>query len=143
MNLIIEKSQTMLIKKAPDIRSSEITPKTTYMNRRKFMTGATLFGAALATGSELADPELAQANTKLATVKSQFSATETPTPFKDITNYNNFYEFSTDKYGPADLSRNFRTHPWKVKVGGAVGQKKTYEVDDLMKLATLEDRIYR
>ncbi|HWC15983.1 MAG TPA: molybdopterin-dependent oxidoreductase, partial [Terriglobales bacterium] len=133
----------MLIKKSFDIPSSEITPKGVYINRRQFITRATFVAAALATGSELANPERAQANTKLTTVKSQFSTTETPTPFKDITNYNNFYEFSTDKYGPAQLSRNFKTHPWKVKVGGAVAQKKTYEVDDLMKLAPLEDRIYR
>jgi len=133
----------MLIKKQPDIPSSEITSKSVYMNRRQFMTRATLLGAALAAGSELADPEPAQANTKLTMVKSQFSTTETPTPFKDITNYNNFYEFSTDKYGPAELSRNFKTHPWKVKLGGAVAEKKTYDLDDLMKLATLEDRIYR
>jgi sulfoxide reductase catalytic subunit YedY len=87
--------------------------------------------------------EVVHASTKLATVKSQFSTTEPETPFKDITNYNNFYEFSTDKHGPADLARNFRTRPWKVKVGGAVAQKKTYEIDDLMKLAPLEERIYR
>lgn len=135
----------MLIKKPSDIPSSEITPKPLYMNRRKFMSGATVFGAALATGAyEMLNPaEVAYANTKLTTVNSQYSTTETPTPFKNISNYNNFYEFSTDKYGPAKLASNFRTRPWTVKVGGAVGQKKTYDIDELMKLATLEDRIYR
>src|SRR5215469_4700148 len=134
----------MLIKKPSDIPSSEITPKSLYMNRRKFMSSATMFGAALATGAyEMANPAEARANTKLTTAKSQYSTTETPTPFKNISNYNNFYEFSTDKYGPAKLASNFRTSPWTVKVGGAVSQKKTYELDELMKLATLEDRIYR
>jgi methionine sulfoxide reductase catalytic subunit len=134
----------MLIKKSSDIPSSEITPKSVYMDRRKFLAGATLFGTALATGCDMVRPSaVVHANTKLTTVKSQYDTTEKQTPLKDITNYNNFYEFSTDKYGPAELSRNFRTSPWKVKVGGDVAQKKTYDVDDLMKLATLEDRVYR
>src|SRR5207244_8674811 len=71
------------------------------------------------------------------------SPSDAPTPQKDITNYNNFYEFSTDKDGPAELSLNFRTAPWTVKVRGAIKEKKTYDVDSLMKLASLEDRIYR
>ena len=134
----------MLIKKSSDIPSSEITPKSLYMDRRKFVTEATLFGAALATaGCEMVRPSTVSANTKLPTQKSPLSTTETPTPFKDITNYNNFYEFSTDKYGPAKLSQNFRTHPWMVKVSGAIKEKKTYDVDSLTKLATLQDRIYR
>ena len=136
----------MLIKKPSDIPSSEITPKSLYMNRRKFMTGATLFGTALATGAyELMKPsDVAEAQaTKLTTVKSQYSTTEPATPQKDITNYNNFYEFSTDKHGPAELARKFRTRPWTVKVEGAVKDKKTYDIDTLMKLATLEDRVYR
>jgi methionine sulfoxide reductase catalytic subunit len=136
----------MLIKKAPVIPSSEVTPKSVYMNRRSFIAGAAALGAGIATlGRQFTEPsEVVHANTKLATTKSQFSTTEPETPFKDVTNYNNFYEFSTDKYGPADLARNFRTHPWKVKVGGQIAEKKkTYEIDDLMKLAPLEERIYR
>jgi methionine sulfoxide reductase catalytic subunit len=134
----------MLIKKPSDIPSSKITPKSVYMDRRKFLAGATLFGTALATGCDIVRPSaVVHANTKLTTVKGQYDTTEKQTPLKDITNYNNFYEFSTDKYGPAELSRNFRTSPWKVKVGGDVAQKKTYDTDDLMKLATLEDRVYR
>jgi methionine sulfoxide reductase catalytic subunit len=134
----------MLIKKPSDIPSSEITSKSVYMDRRKFLAGATVFGTALATGCDMVRPSsVVHANTKLTTVKSQYDTTEKQTPLKDVTNYNNFYEFSTDKYGPAELSRNFRTSPWKVKVGGDVAQKKTYDIDDLMKLATLEDRVYR
>src|SRR5579872_1836669 len=130
----------MLIKKPSDILSSEITPKSLYINRRKFMAGASFFGAALAAGAYefskmTSSSEVVHAGAKLTTTKSEYSTTETPTPYKDITNYNNFYEFSTDKYEPAQLSRNFRTSPWQVKVGGAVSQKKTYDVDSLMKLA--------
>src|SRR5205085_6183758 len=94
----------MLIKKPSDIASSEITPKSLYVNRRQFMAGATAFGAALAAGAyELASPsETAHAEaTKLQTTKSQYSTTEQATPQKDITTYNNFYEFSTDKHGPS------------------------------------------
>src|SRR6185312_15666447 len=135
----------MLIKKAADIPSSEITPKSLYLDRRKFISGATIFGAALATGAcEMTRPsQTVEANTKLSTVKSSFSTDEKLTPLKDISNYNNFYEFSVDKYGPADLARNFKTSPWKVQVTGAVAQKKTYDLDELMKLASLEERIYR
>jgi|SRR5579859_1054559 len=136
----------MLIKKPSDIPSSEITPKSVYMNRRKFMAGATVFGTALATGAYefmMTSNVVEAQTTKLTTVKSQYSTTEPATPQKDITNYNNFYEFSTDKHGPAALARNFRTRPWMVKVGGAVKEKKSYDVDTLMKLATLEDRVYR
>src|SRR5215469_8994660 len=135
----------MLIKKPSDIPSSEITSKSVYMDRRKFMSGATVFGAALATaGFEMGKPfQVASANSKLTTTKSPLSTSETPTPFKDITNYNNFYEFSTDKYGPAELSKNFKTHPWKLTVEGAVANKKTFDIDTLMSLHALEDRIYR
>ncbi len=88
----------MLIKKPADIPSSEITPKSLYMDRRKFMTGASLLTAAIATGGcEMVRPsQSVQANTKLTTVKSPLSTDEKLTPFKDITNYNNFYEFSVD-----------------------------------------------
>jgi sulfoxide reductase catalytic subunit YedY len=116
------------------------------MNRRKFMTGAAIAGAALAARRtfEMAEPsDVALANTKLTAVASQYSTTEQQTPFKNIAGYNNFYEFSTDKYGPSKLAEHFRTSPWTVKIGGAVEQKKTYDIDSLMKLATLEDRVYR
>ena len=106
----------MLIKKPSDIPSSEITPKAAYLNRRKFLAGAALTGAAAATGvafRDLADPPItALANAKIDGLqKSPFSTTEKETPYKDVTNYNNFYEFSTDKYEPASLAKNFKTQP--------------------------------
>ncbi len=132
----------MLIKKTPDIPSSEITPKSLYLNRRQFMTGAAALtaGAAL---SPLAIPQ-AYAGTKIeGVVKGPFSTDEKQTPFKDITNYNNFYEFSTDKYEPAKLAASLRTRPWTVSVEGHVKKPKTYDVDSIIKLATPEERIYR
>src|SRR5262249_52498550 len=116
----------MLIKKPSDIPSSEITPKAHYVSRRKFMAGAIATGAVVAGGYYLrtsgsADEAVSADGAKLSgIVKSQFSTTEKPTSFKDITNYNNYYEFSVDKYEPNGRSRNFRTRPWTVKIDGLV-----------------------
>jgi sulfoxide reductase catalytic subunit YedY len=138
----------MLIKKPSDIRSSEITSKSAYMDRRKFIAGAAATGAALATGLYLGNGgytiETVEASAKLTgIVKSQFSTTEKPNSLKDITNYNNYYEFSTDKYEPNGLSKNFRTRPWTVSIEGLVAKSKKMDIDDIMKLAPLEERIYR
>ena len=138
----------MLIKKPSDIRSSEITSKSTYMDRRKFIAGAAATGAALATGLYLGNAattlETVEASTKLTGItKSQFSTSEKPNSLKDITNYNNYYEFSTDKYEPNGLSKNFRTRPWTVAIEGLVAKPKKMDIDEIMKLAPLEERIYR
>jgi sulfoxide reductase catalytic subunit YedY len=138
----------MLIKKPSDIASSEITPKSTYLNRRNFLAGATAIGAAAAAGfglRELASPkESAQANTKIDGIKkSAFSTTESITPLKDVANYNNYYEFSTDKYEPASLAKDFKTRPWTVSVEGLVKKKQTLDVDTVIKMAAPEERIYR
>ena len=113
----------MLIRKSEDIRSSEITPKKLYMNRRAFLaqtaTAAAIAGIGL---RELSFPErVAFADDKIAGVqKSPLSTNEAITPFKDVTNYNNYYEFSTDKYEPAGLAKNFKTRPWVVTIDGLV-----------------------
>lgn len=138
----------MLIKKASDIPSSEITSKSTYLNRRTFLAGAAAVGAVAAAGiglRELSEPAQAvSANTKIDGVKkSGFSTTETITPFKDVSNYNNYYEFSTDKYEPASLAKDFKTRPWTVTVEGLVKKKQTFDVDTIIKMATPEERIYR
>jgi sulfoxide reductase catalytic subunit YedY len=75
--------------------------------------------------------------------KSQFSTTEKLTPLKDITNYNNFYEFSTDKYEPAKLAQSLQTRPWTVDVSGEVKQKKRFDIDSLLTKFPQEERIYR
>ena len=136
----------MLIKKAPDIRSSEVTPRSLYLNRRKFLTVVT--GAAVAVGTGLRQfinpTTVAQASNKIDGLKkSPFSTTETITPEKDVTHYNNYYEFSTQKEEPADLAKNFRTRPWKVKIDGLVDKKQELDVDTIIKMAPPEERIYR
>jgi sulfoxide reductase catalytic subunit YedY len=138
----------MLIKKTQDIRSSEITPKSLYLNRRKFLTGAAMGGVAAATGfglRELISPSTAAlaANKIDGINKSSFSTTEAITPYKDVTNYNNYYEFSTEKDEPAKLARNFRTRPWKVKIDGQVEKKQELDVETIIKMAPPEERIYR
>jgi len=146
----------MLIKKPNDIPSSEITSKSNYLNRRRFMTGALATGAALASGlylrhrdNQITMPGSVEAwsagnGEKLSgIVKSQHSTTEKPNSLKDITNYNNYYEFSTDKYEPAGLAKNFRTRPWTVSLDGLVKKPRKIDIDSLLKIAPLEERIYR
>jgi methionine sulfoxide reductase catalytic subunit len=137
----------MLIKKAADIRSSEITPKSLYLNRRKFLAGAALAGAAAATGlglREIVSPSTAALAAKIDGIKkSPLSTTETITPFKDVTHYNNYYEFSTSKEEPAELAKNFRTRPWQVKIDGLVDKKQDLDIDAILKMAPPEERIYR
>ncbi len=112
------------------------------------MTGAALVGAAALTGATLSDlinpPFTVLANAKIDGVKkSPFSTTEKETPYKDVTNYNNFYEFSTDKYEPAEAAKNFKTRPWTVTIDGDVKKKQELDVDTIMKMAAPEERIYR
>jgi methionine sulfoxide reductase catalytic subunit len=138
----------MLIRKPPALPSSEITPKSAYLNRRNFLAGAAIAGAAAVTGvafRDLAAPSFtAQANAKIDGLqKSPFSTTEKETPYKDVTNYNNYYEFSTDKYEPADLAKNFKTRPWTVTIDGDVKKKQILDVDTILKMAAPEERIYR
>ncbi|MCW5978392.1 MAG: protein-methionine-sulfoxide reductase catalytic subunit MsrP [Bryobacteraceae bacterium] len=124
----------MLIRKAPEIRYSEVTPKQVYLNRRRFLAGAA--GLALAKGEA--------AGAKLENLrKSEFSTNEPMTPYKDVTTYNNFYEFGTGKADPARNATKFQTEPWQLKVEGHCNNPKTYDTDSLRRLAPLEERIYR
>ncbi len=137
----------MLAKRAPDITYSEVTPKDWYMNRRELLAGLSAAGATLVAGRlfETIYPfEVAEAATKLnVSVKSPFSTSEKQTPFNEVTHYNNFYEFGTDKEQPAELAKNFKTSPWAVTVDGAVKKARTYDLDAILKIAPLEERIYR
>ena len=136
------KGTTMLIKNAPDVRPSEITPRELYINRRKFMRGVLAGGAALAAG--VLNPA-AQAGDKLRYVKSDLSTTgEKLTPLDDITGYNNFYEFGTDKEDPARNAKYFRSQPWTISVEGLVGKPGKYDVEGIIKMhPSLEEHVYR
>ena len=146
----------MLIKKPADIRSSEITDQKTYLNRRLFMRGAILAGSAAATGFLYRKlnppPAVVEERPRIAglvkppsdeAIRNGFKVNEPLTLFEDITNYNNFYEFDSDKRAVASLARGFVTRPWTVEVGGLVTKSKTFDIDDLLRLAPQEERIYR
>jgi sulfoxide reductase catalytic subunit YedY len=136
----------MLFKKQSDIRSSEITPEGLYLNRRNFIAAAGTLAGAVIAGNKVekyfSPAESVEAGTKLDFTKSQYSTSEKETPLNDITHYNNYYEFSTDKYEPADLAKNFNPRPWTIKVEGLVNKPKTFDIDTLLKMH-LEERIYR
>ena len=137
----------MLIKRPRDIPASEITPKPVYENRRDFLKTAIGLGAL--TGIAAAGiglPRTARAGTKLQGIrKSPLSITsEELTPFKDVTSYNNYYEFGTGKDDPSDVAPSkLHPRPWTVAIEGEVKKPRTIDVDDLFKLAPLEERIYR
>ncbi|MDQ3804104.1 MAG: protein-methionine-sulfoxide reductase catalytic subunit MsrP [Acidobacteriota bacterium] len=147
----------MLIKKPDDIKSSEITDREVYLNRRSFMRGAALAatfgGSTLATGflyRRLLAPEIQQPTPSgKAAPGTQAAARqwglpgEEATPYRDVTSYNNFYEFGTDKYSPARRARVLVTRPWTVAVEGLVAKPKVFDVDELTRLFTPEDRVYR
>jgi methionine sulfoxide reductase catalytic subunit len=137
----------MLIRKANDIASSEITPKSAFLNRRAFMAAAAVAGAgALAcdrVGGILNPPTVHAAN-KLNVVKSPLSTTGEPlTSYADVTHYNNYYEFGTDKSDPAEHAGKLQTRPWTVSVEGLVKKPKTFDIDTLLKLRPQEERVYR
>ena len=141
----------MLIQKPADIPSSEITPRSGYdwyLSRRRFLRGVAATGAAALGAERIAEivspPIGAHAGTKLQTVKSPLSTTgEDLTTLDDITHYNNFYEFGTSKTDPAKNANGLPTRPWNVKISGKVKTPKTFDIDTLLKLRPLEDRVYR
>jgi sulfoxide reductase catalytic subunit YedY len=143
----------MLIRKqnaidGSNIPSSEITPKEKWLNRRSLLTGAAAAGALALTGSRIADilspARSVEAATKLQTVKSPLTTTgEELTSLKDITSYNNFYEFGTDKSSPSQNAAGLPTRPWSIKVSGLVKAPKVIDIDTLLKMHPLEDRTYR
>jgi methionine sulfoxide reductase catalytic subunit len=134
----------MLIRKPDDLNWSDVTPESLYLRRRDFLASAAvpvLAGAAtLLTG----DTARAQGSgQKLTAKKSPLSATEEQTPFNDVTTYNNFYEFGSDKDDPSRNAKNFKTRPWTVTIDGAVAKGGKFALDDLIKPYELEERIYR
>ena len=139
------------------IPSSEITPEHVYLNRREFMksmglvtAGAIALAACApaAPTSEAPSVDSPSSPDPIDETSPQTSATtdELGDPlntYKEITNYNNFYEFTTDKEDVAKLSKNFKTAPWTVEVSGLVNNPKTFDIDDLRTMFDQEERIYR
>jgi sulfoxide reductase catalytic subunit YedY len=142
----------MLIKRSPnglDVPySSDITPQRVYEERRDFIRKMALGAVAGSALWEMANREAfaqaAPAAQKLgATLNPAYSALDNRTPFKDATSYNNYYEFGTDKSEPAENAHTLRTRPWTVSIEGEVKKPVTLDIDSLLKLAPLEERVYR
>lgn len=140
----------MQIKKADEYKDRDVTPEHQYFNRRTFLRGSILVATAAATGALY---RAVNAPNKKAT--GSFSGSnaqaaqyalpdgEKATDYADITNYNNFYEFSTDKQEVAQVAKGFITRPWTVSVEGLVHKPRRFDIDELFKIAPMEDRVYR
>ena len=136
----------MLIRKKPDIPSSEITPKAIFKGRRKWIAAAAAVGAvsAIPIARLFQDTPQAHAAMKLGPLtKSKFSTSEPRTTYDAVTMYNNFYEFGFEKDDPARYAQTLKTRPWTVLVDGEVKKPRTFDIDQLLKLAPLEERVYR
>ncbi|MBS1229905.1 MAG: putative molybdopterin binding Oxidoreductase, putative transrane protein [Proteobacteria bacterium] len=133
----------------PTIVASQITPRDVFEQRRTLIRAAAAgaFGATLApffARSALAQTTPAGSGTKLAATRNaQYALMEAQSRYKDVTSYNNFYEFGTDKADPAKYAKSLITRPWTLAVEGLVKKPKVYDIDELLKLAPLEERIYR
>ncbi|CAM2194655.1 protein-methionine-sulfoxide reductase catalytic subunit MsrP [Paraburkholderia sp. A1RI_3L] len=145
------KRASRILLNGDDIAGSEITPESVYRNRRRVLqaAGAAAIGS-LAGPFGLSAPALAEyaspdpkAQKLAAKTNPKFVALDKVTSFKDITTYNNFYEFGTDKSDPAANAGTLRPRPWRVSVEGEVKNAKVYDIDELLKLAPLEERVYR
>ena len=138
----------MLLRKKPELTYADVTPRSLYLNRRKFLQSAGLAGAAALAGRglwELALPSSSVfAGTKLNVAsKSPFSTTEKQNTYDDVTHYNNYYEFGVDKTEPAKNAGSLKTYPWSVSIEGEVKNPRKMSIDEILKLAPLEERIYR
>ena len=123
----------MIIRKPTDLRYSDVTPRAVYMNRRGFLAAS------------LAFPFAATGEPKLNAAKSALSTDEKITPFDLVTHYNNYYEFGTEKDEPAaNAPKKFHPpSPWTVSIEGEISKPRTMDLDAIMKIAPLEERIYR
>ncbi|GGE59667.1 protein-methionine-sulfoxide reductase catalytic subunit MsrP [Actibacterium pelagium] len=124
--------------RATDPKWSDVTPKEVFLNRRQLIAGASAVAGAAAFGS-IASPAMAGLGAK----PSRYSTNETPNAKSDITSYCNFYEFGTGKDDPAKYAAALTIDPWSIQIGGMVDKPGTYDLDDLTKGVSLEERIYR
>lgn len=132
----------MLIKRARDIKSSEITPHGIYVRRREFVSAAGALALGALTGAGTSDA-VAQDGAKIkGFTKSKFSTNEKANTIKDVSGYVNYYEFGTDKSDPPQYAKRLKTQPWTVVVEGAVRKPRTFGIEELMKMQ-MEERIYR
>jgi len=134
----------VLIKRPADIRSSEITSRENYLNRRDFIRAGAIAGSGLLVSPSNAAVVPPERGAKLTDVQeSEFSTDEAPTSYEDVTTYNNFYEFGTDKGDPKRFAGQMTTDPWSVRVDGMVDRPGNYDFGDITRGVQMEERIYR
>lgn len=140
---------TIIIKKSSAIKPSEITPKSVYMDRRKFMQQSAASSILLAANAILpawASNKALPNESKPAwsgLKQSPYNTSDKPNSFEDITTYNNFYEFGTDKKDPHKNATEFNPRPWTISVEGECEKTGTFDLEDFITSETLEERIYR
>lgn len=130
----------------PKLPSSEITPEGWYVDRRKFLAAAGIAGAGLLGASKLGAAMLqgqGQQGPQATGTPYGLQPDDRPTPYADVTGYNNFYEFGTSKEDPARNAVNFVPRPWTVKVDGLCDNPGDFQLEDFLKPSRVEDRIYR
>ena len=134
----------MLIRKPDDIVPSDITTEAVWRSRRDLILRAGVAAAGLGLPGWAARSAFAQGAGVLAgQPNAAFSVMDKQTSFADITSYNNYYEFGVDKGEPASNAGKLQTRPWAVSVEGEVGKPRTFDIDELLKLAPMEERVYR
>ncbi|MBI3151238.1 MAG: protein-methionine-sulfoxide reductase catalytic subunit MsrP [Chloroflexi bacterium] len=130
--------------KSVPVRSSEITPKHVYLSRRDFIKAAGVVAGSMALAACAPEAVATEESSAMDSGSTKMDELGTPVnTFEQITNYNNYYEFSTNKEAVAPLSENFTASPWTVEVSGLVNKPKTFGVEDLLSLFPQEERIYR
>jgi methionine sulfoxide reductase catalytic subunit len=129
----------------PRIAPSDITPQDAFHNRRAILTSLLAAGAtsALRTSPALADPQATGGTRLQYTRNAKYSVTEAPNKYEEITSYNNFYEFGTDKEDPKANAGSFKPEPWSVTIDGEAEVKGKFTLEDILKGQALEERIYR
>lgn len=129
----------------PRIAPSDITPQDAFHNRRAILASLLAAGAtsALRTSPAAADPQATAATRLQYTRNAKYSVTEPPNKYEEITSYNNYYEFGTDKEDPKANSGSFNPEPWTVTVDGEAEVKGKFTLEDILKGQALEERIYR
>jgi sulfoxide reductase catalytic subunit YedY len=131
------------MKKDASIQPSDITPKEVFEQRRQWIKLAAAGAFGIANAEFFARQAFAQSNKLAATANPKYFLSDKLTSYKDITSYNNFYEFGTDKSEPARYAQSLKTKPWTITVEGLVNKPKVWDIDSLMKLSGLEERVYR